>query len=209
MNEAKTTTRAAAQPQARMRILLLGMLMALAATFAVTTWAQPMGGMGGGMGMHHRHGGDRGMGGGMMSPERMGRMLDRMLDGLNATDAQRGQIRQIAQTAATDLRAQREASRGLRERAMQVFTAPNVDPAAAESLRQQMMAQHDQASRRMTQAMVEMARVLTPEQRAKIGERMKERAAVMKDRRERMERMHRDHMMRERPMAPSAPQPRQ
>ena len=44
-------------------------------------------------GMHH------GMGGGMMfrgSPERMGRMIDHMLDGLNASDAQRSQIKQIA-----------------------------------------------------------------------------------------------------------------
>ena len=30
------------------------------------------------------------------SPERMGRMIDLMLDGLNASDAQRGQIKQIA-----------------------------------------------------------------------------------------------------------------
>jgi len=190
--------------QTRIRILLLGMLMALAATFAVTTWAQPMGGMGGGMdgmGMHGRHGG--GMGG----PEGMARHIDRMLDGLNATDAQRAQIRQIAQAAGADLRAQREASRGLRERAMQVFTAPTVDAAAAENLRQQMMAQHDQASRRMTQAMVDMARVLTPEQRAKLGERMKERAAIMKDRMERMQREHGG--MRDRQMAPSASQPRQ
>lgn len=191
----------------RIRVLLLGMLMAVAATFAVTTWAQPMGGMdggmdGGGMGMHGRH-----HGGGMGGPEGMARRLDRMLDGLNATDAQRAQIRQIAQAAAADLRAQREASRGLRERAMQVFTAPTVDAAAAESLRQQMMAQHDQASRRMTQAMVDMARVLTPEQRAKLGERMKERAAIMKDRMERMQREHRG--MRDRQMAPAASQPRQ
>jgi Spy/CpxP family protein refolding chaperone len=191
--------------QTRIRVLLLGMLMAVAATFAVTTWAQPMGGMDGGMdgmGMDGRH-----HGGGKGGPEGMGRRLDRMLDGLNATDAQRAQIRQIAQAAAADMRAQREASRGLRERAMQVFTAPTVDAAAAESLRQQMMAQRDQASRRMTQAMVDIARVLTPEQRAKIGERMKERQAIMKDRMERMQREHRG--MRDRQMAPSASQPRQ
>ena len=166
----------------RIRLIWLGMLMAVLATFAVATWAQPMG-----------HGGHRGMGPGMMfggSPERMDRMVDRMLDGLSATDAQRSQIQQIARKAAADLKAQREAARGLHERGLQIFTAPSVDPAAAEALRQQMLAQHDQASRTMMQAMLDIGQVLTPEQRAKIGERMKARAAKMHDR---MERMQKDH----------------
>ena len=192
MTSQTTTLRTA--PQTRIRILLLGMLMALAATFAVTTWAQPMGGMGGGMGMHGHPGG--GMMGG---PEGMARMLDNMLDGLNATDDQRAQIKQIAQAASADLRAQREASRGLHQRALQIFTAPNVDAAAAETLRQQMLAQHDQASKRMTQAMVDMARVLTPDQRAKIGQRMKDR----------MDRMQKERGTHHLPANPSASQPRQ
>ena len=192
MNPVATGTRG------RMRILWLGMLTAVLATVAVTTWAQPIGRMGHG-GMGH-HGMGHAMGPGMMggSPEHLGRTMDRMLDGLNATDAQRSQIRQIAQAAAADMKTQREAGRGMRERGMQIFTAPAVDPAAAEALRQQMMAQHDQASRRMTQAMVDISRVLTPEQRAKIGERMKERAARMHDRTERMKKDHPD-MHRERP----------
>jgi Spy/CpxP family protein refolding chaperone len=115
------------------------------------------------------------------------RHLDRMLDGLNATDAQRAQIRQIATAAAADLEGQRDAGRGLREKGMQLFTAPTVDAAAAESLRQQMSAQREQASKRMLQAMLDVANVLTPEQRAKIGERMKERRAVMNDRMQRMQ----------------------
>jgi protein CpxP len=195
-----TTTRAAPASAAdagrsaavRMRLLWLGMLMAVLGTLAVSAWAQPMGG---------HHGMGRGMDGGMMMggpPERMGRMIDHMLDGLNATDAQRTQVKQIAQAAAADLKTQRDAGRGLHERALQIFTAPNVDPAAAESLRQQMLAQHDQASRRMTQAMLDISRVLTPEQRAKIGERMKERAARMKERGERMRHEH-PNAPRERP----------
>jgi protein CpxP len=169
----------------KMRLLWIGMLLAVLSTLAVTAWAQPM--MGGGMG-HRGMGGDGMMMGG--SPERMGRMMDHMLEGLGASDAQRTQIKQIAQSAAADLKAQREAGRGMHERALQLFTAPNVDAGAVESMRQQMLARHDQASKRITQAMLEIARVLTPEQRAKLGERMKERAARMHDR---MERMHRDH----------------
>jgi Spy/CpxP family protein refolding chaperone len=145
---------------------------------------------GGGMhgGMHHggRHGG---MGAMMFggSPERMNRRIDRLLDGLNATDAQRAQIKQIAAAAATDLRAQAEAGRAIRARSMQPFTAANVDAAAAERVRLEMIQHHDQMSRRSTQAMLDAARVLTPEQRARIGERIRDRQARQADRMKRME----------------------
>jgi protein CpxP len=179
----QTTTTKASAPRTlgRVRVLMFGTLMAVLATWAMASWAQPMGGHGG----HHEMGGGMMMGG---SPERMARMIDRMLDGLNATDAQRGQIKQIVQVAATDLKSQREAHRALRQQGMQIFTAPNVDANAAETLRQQMLAQHDQVSRRMTQAMVDISRVLTPEQKAKIAEHLKQRAAKMEERHQRMER---------------------
>lgn len=152
------------------------------------------------------HGPSRG-GPGMMTfggpPEQIGRSVDRMLDGLNATDAQRSQIKQIATAAAADLKTQRDAGRGLREKGLQIFTAPTVDTGAAEALRQQMSAQHEQASKRMLQAMLDVAKVLTPEQRARIGERMKERQAVMKDR---MQRMHQERAPRA-PRAASQPAP--
>ena len=179
MTQTTTTKAIGAATFGRVRVLMFAMLVAVLASFAVASWAQPMG-----HGMHH-HGGGMMMGG---SPEHMGRMIDHMLDGLNATDAQRAQIKQIAQAAADELKTQREAGRALRQQGMQIFTAPNVDANAAETLRQQMMAQHDQVSRRMTQAMVDISRVLTPEQRAKIGERMKERAAKMQERMQRQQR---------------------
>ena len=178
---------------------MIGMVMTLLAGIGVSAWAQPASpppppGMEGGMGhgMHGMNGMHGGMGGpGMMfggSPEHMGRMIDHMLDGLNATDAQRSQIKQIAAQAAADLKAQAAAGRGLRQRGMQIFAAPTVDANAAEQLRQQMLQQHDQMSRRVTQAMVAVANVLTPEQRAKVGERMRDRQARMEERMKRMER---------------------
>ena len=124
------------------------------------------------------------------SPEHVGRGVDHLLDGLGATDAQRAQIKQIAMAAATDLKAQHEAGRALREKGVQIFAAPTVDAAAAESLRQQMLAQHDQASKRTLQAMLDVGKVLTPEQRAKMAARMKERQSAMQ---ERMQREQRDH----------------
>ena len=172
-------------------------LLAVAASAAVPVWGQGMPGgpgMGGpGMGGHGiagHHMAGPGMGGhGMMAgnPEQIGRMADHMLDGLNATEAQRTQIKKIAVAAAADLKAQREAGRALHEKGLQLFGAPTVDAAAAEALRLQMLARHDQASKRMLQAMLEIANVLTPEQRAKAGERMKQRGDAMRDRQQRMQ----------------------
>jgi periplasmic protein CpxP/Spy len=178
-----STTSTAARTRARVRMLLLGVLVAATASWAVTSWAQPVS-----WGRHHHEGA---MGGGMGGPMATPRMLDRMLDGLNATDEQRAQIRQIGQAAAADLQAQRQAARDLRQRSLEIFTTPTVDAAAAESVRQQLMALHDQASKRMLQAMVDVSRVLTPEQRAKIGERIKERAARHQERMESFQREHR------------------
>lgn len=167
---------------------LAALALAAAAAFG-PVWAQPMGGPGGhgghgGPGGHARmghHGGGEGMMGGsgmMLSP--------RMLDAVKATPEQRAQIQQIMQAARRDMTSQREARRAVREEAQRVFTQPNVDAAAAEAVRQKMLAQHDQTSRRHLQAMVEASRVLTPEQRKQMAELAKRRGEMMeRHRRER------------------------
>jgi len=194
-----TTASAARGAQGhRVKVVMIGMLLTVLAAISLSAWAQPApppppapphGEHGGWMHRGGPHGGG-GMGGLMMfggSPERMGRMIDHMLDGLNASDAQRTQIKQIVGQAAADVKAQMAAGKGLRQRGMQIFTAPTVDAAAAEQLRQQMMSQHDAVSRRVSQAMVAVASVLTPEQRARIGDRMRDRQARMEERMKRME----------------------
>lgn len=130
------------------------------------------------------------MGGPMMGgpmaggPGMMGGMAsERMLDAVNATAEQRTQIHQIMDAARADLRAQREATRALHDQARQLFTQPTVDARAAEALRVQKMAAHDQASKRMLQAMLDVSRVLTPEQRTRIGELMAQRRQQMEQRR--------------------------
>lgn len=156
-----------ASPRRSLQGLALGLVIALAGTASLTAWAQP----------HDGPAGHRGAPGFMLggSP----RHLDRMLEGIGASDTQRTQIRQIADAAAADLKAQREAGKALRERQIALFTQPTVDANAVEALRQQMLAQHDQSSRRMTQAMLDASRVLTPEQRLKLAERMKSRRDLM------------------------------
>jgi Spy/CpxP family protein refolding chaperone len=133
-------------------------------------------------GKHHQ--GKRGMHGGMhmggmdMMGLGMGRHSERLLDSVGATAEQKMQIRQIGEAARVDLKAQREAAAPLREQARGLMTQPNIDANAVEMVRQQMLAQHDQASRRMAQALVEMGRVLTPEQRQSLASRKAQRQTL-------------------------------
>ncbi|HEV6968771.1 Spy/CpxP family protein refolding chaperone [Roseateles sp.] len=136
----------------------------------VAAHAQPGPGHHGGPGMM-----EAGFGGHMGPMGHMGHMLDVV----NATDSQRSQIEAIFKAAQQDLAGQRDAGRKLHEQMAALFAAPNIDAAAIESLRAQISAQHETASKRMSQAMIEAARVLTPEQRAKIAEVMKKHQARM------------------------------
>jgi protein CpxP len=154
-----------------MRLAAAGLVLAVASTATLVAFAAPHGGHGG-------HGGHHAMA--MGGPTMMkGRMLNRMLDDVKATDAQRAQIRQIVESARTQAQGQREQRRALREQGLRVFTQPNIDANAAEALRAQQMALHDQASKRHLQTMLDIARVLTPEQRAQIAQRIGERRELM------------------------------
>lgn len=157
------------------RLLGASLFVALASGVMLTAEAAPMGGGGDGGG-HHR-------GGMMMGGPMMGGMYaERMLDAVNATPDQRSQVKQIMETARNDLKAQRDAGRAVHDQMRQLFAQPTVDARVAETLRQQAMAQHDQSSRRMMQAMLEVSRVLTPEQRAKLAEMAAQRRANMERR---------------------------
>jgi len=124
---------------------------------------------------------------------------------VKATDAQRTQIKQIADATRQDMQKLHEAGRGLHEKSMQVLTAPKVDEAAAESLRQQMLAQHDKVSKRALQAMLDISRVLTPEQRATLAQHMKDHMNERGSRGEHMGRMGHMGNMGQGPGAASSP----
>lgn len=174
------------------RLLLGTALVTLAASFVQPAAAQPLG-MGMGMGHGPRFsaeqagpghgmmfamgpGGGGGMGMGMMMGGRHG---ERALDGVGASAEQKTQLRQIMDTARNDLKPVREAGRALHSQLMALLAQPTVDARAVESLRQQMQANHEQASKRMTQAMLDASRVLTPEQRKLLAERMEQRRGMM------------------------------
>ena len=129
--------------------------------------------------MHAGHGGAQhaahhGMAPGMGMRMGMG-MPERMLDAVGASAEQKAKLREIYQSAGDDLRAQHQAGRGLQAQMVALMAAPQVDAAAAEALRQQQLAQHDTVTKRALQAMLDAQAVLTPEQRAKLAERMAKR----------------------------------
>jgi Spy/CpxP family protein refolding chaperone len=119
-----------------------------------------------------RHGA---LGEGMAMPFGHPRRAGRLLDAIDATPEQRTQIRTLLDAAQRDLQAEQEAGRGLRQQAMALFAQPAVDARAAEALRQQMLGHHDSASKRMTQLMLDVSRVLSPAQRQQLAERMAQR----------------------------------
>ena len=173
------------------RLILSTVLVGAAALSAAVVHAQPMppGGpgahrqamMGGDHGHHGHHGGGMDM-----------KWSGRMLEAVKATPEQRSQIQKIMEGARTDLQVQREAGKALRGQLMQTMAQPNIDANAVEQVRQKMLAQHDQASKRRLQAMVDAANVLTPEQRKQLAERMSQRGDMM-------ERHHRERRALEAP----------
>lgn len=131
------------------------------------------------------HGGSFGPGGrhmdrgGQTDPESMKRRIDAsvrwMLADVNATDAQREKIAAIVEATRKEMAPLREKHREARRAVMDLLAKPNVDRAAIESIRAQEIQSADAMSRRFVQSLVDVAEVLTPEQRAQLAEKMKSR----------------------------------
>ncbi len=160
-----STTLSFSRTPRALRLLAATAVLALAGGLSQTVWAAP----------HDGHGGRGGHAMGMFD----GQHAEHMLDAVNATPEQRAQVKQILQAAKADMSAQRGVGRQLREQSQALFAQPTVDARAAETLRQQMMAQHDQASKRTLQLMLDVSRVLTPEQRKTLSDRLTQRRAMM------------------------------
>ena len=161
-----------------------GALAAVAATATATALAFGGGGMGQGMGGDGPMGGRGGHMGQPHGRHGGGHMMERVLDTADATKEQRTKIRQIMVAAEEDLRAAHSGQRGERAAMMNLLAQPKIDAAAVEKLRSEGLARHDAASKRMTQAMVEAANVLSPEQRKKVADQMaqmQQRRAMMQE----------------------------
>jgi Spy/CpxP family protein refolding chaperone len=102
-------------------------------------------------------------------------MVRMMLADVNATPEQEQRIAQIMSATMTELRPLRRQHMEARKRVMELLSQPSIDRQALESIRAQELAAAEQASRRITQSMADAADVLTPEQRARLAERMRSR----------------------------------
>src|SRR5215471_18374854 len=114
--------------------------------------------------------------GDQLDPVKLDEHLDRMLKHLyvevDATDAQRLQLAPIVKSAARDLLPVRTKIHEARRQAVQLLSQDPVDRAALEALRTEQLQLIEQASRRLTQALADLAEVLTPEQRQALAERI-------------------------------------
>jgi len=114
--------------------------------------------------------------GDQLDPAKLDEHLDRMLKHLyvevDATDAQRLQLAPIVKSAARDLLPVRTKIHEARRQAVQLLSQDTVDRAALEALRTEQLQLIEQASRRLTQALADVADVLTPEQRQSLAERI-------------------------------------
>ena len=173
-----TTRRQAGLGTARQHVAAL-LLVALTGAAVSVAHAQPAGPPGaasglapGGMQASAHHGMGHGMAG-------SGMMSERMLDAAGASAEQKAKLRDLLKSAQDDRRKQHEGDLELHQKMMTLMAAPQVDAAAAESLRQQLQARRDVASKRQLQVMLDVSAVLTPEQRQKLADRMKSRQDMM------------------------------
>lgn len=107
--------------------------------------------------------------------EHLDRMLKHMYVDIDATDAQKQKIDPIAKQAAKDLRPLREKARDARLKSVELLSADKIDRGAIEKARSESIRAADATSKRFTQALTDIAEVLTPEQRKTLAARMQRR----------------------------------
>lgn len=134
-------------------------------------------------GPHHggpRHG-DMGMGGHyrgegpMFGPGSVERMVNRIGFATDASTEQKQKMNTIAQRAAEEVLALREKHLAGRKQMRDILAAPTIDRGKLETLRAEQMKLADDASKRITAAVADVAEVLTPMQRADLAKRMERR----------------------------------
>ena len=127
---------------------------------------------GGGPGRWHR----AAFMGGALDPAMLDEHLDRMLKHLyveiDATPAQQQQLAPIVKAAAQDLLPFRGKMRDARRQAALLLTQPTVDRAALEALRAEQLQLAVDGSKRLVQALADVADVLTPAQKGQLAVRL-------------------------------------
>lgn len=144
--------------------LVGGALVALAGTALVFAHAPG--------GMHGPHGG--GMGFDEIS-DHFRVHVEHVLKEVDATPEQQARIRGILESASADMKALREQHGSAHAQLHEIFVAPAIDRTRLETLRAGHIQALDAASKRCAAALADAAEVLTPDQRARLGETMAKR----------------------------------
>jgi len=162
------------KPDKRRRFFKRAALATLIAGVAAAIGFSAYGQEGGGCGWHRT-----GFAAGPLDPAAVDEHLDRMLKHLyveiDATDEQKQKLEPIVKQAAKDLLPLRDKARAARKQAVELLTADTIDRNAIEALRAEHLQLAEQASKRLTQALSDVAEVLTPAQRKQIAERIERR----------------------------------
>ena len=142
--------------------LVAGLSIALAGVLGAQAYAFGGGGFPGmGMGFHG-------------GKEFMQKRLDKMLDEVKATDAQRTAVKNIAARLQSEMEPIHKEHTRLHDQILQAFAADKVDGAAIENLRTQATALVERGSQSLTRALVDVANVLSAEQRQTIIKHLQE-----------------------------------
>src|SRR5213083_970249 len=102
--------------------------------------------------------------------EHLDRMLRHLYVEIDATDAQKQQLAPVVKAAAADLLPLHAKIHDTRRQAVALLSQASVDRAALENLRDEKIKLVEQGSRRLTQALADVADVLTPEQKRQLAE---------------------------------------
>jgi Spy/CpxP family protein refolding chaperone len=104
--------------------------------------------------------------------QHLDRALKHLYVEIDATDEQKQRLEPIVKQAVKDLLPVREKAHAARKQAIELLAADRIDRGAIEALRAEQLQLAEQASRRFTQALGDVAEVLTPAQRKQLAERM-------------------------------------
>ena len=100
------------------------------------------------------------------------RMLKHFYVEIDATEAQKHKLDPIVKQAARDLLPLRAKMQDARKQGMTLLTGETVDRAAIEAFRAQHVQLAEAATKRFSQALADVAEVLTPAQRKDLGARL-------------------------------------
>jgi Spy/CpxP family protein refolding chaperone len=107
--------------------------------------------------------------------DRADRMVRHLAIEIDASAEQQERLRAVVKAAVRDLFPMREQAQAARTQARELLTQPAVNRAEIERFRTEQIALADTASRRVAQALAEIAEILTLEQRLKINDHLERR----------------------------------